>query len=275
MNRHPTAIIHRDAELADDVEVGAHVCIEGPAKIGAGCVIQPHAILTGSVRIGKNNIVGYGAVIGADPQDLSFRPETRSEVCIGDNNRIREYCTIHRGSKEGSATRVGDGNFLMAGAHLGHNVSIGNNVVIANNVLLGGYVEVQDQCFLGGGAVFHQFVRVGRLAIAQGISGFGKDIPPFMVGAEVNFVAGLNVIGMRRAGFGPQLRGEIKEAFKLVYKSGLNRAQALEAARGRKWGAECTSFFNFIEAAKKRGICDLLETGRPKRDPAADEADEQ
>lgn len=275
MNRHPTAIIHPDAELAGDVRVGPYVCIEGPAKIGAGCVIQPHAILTGSVRIGKNNIVGYGAVIGADPQDLSFRPETRSEVCIGDNNRIREYCTIHRGSKEGSATRLGNGNFLMAGAHLGHNVSIGNNVVIANNVLLGGHVEVQDQSFLGGGAVFHQFVRVGRMAITQGNSAFSKDIPPFMVGARVNFVAGLNVIGMRRAGFGPKLRGEIKEAFKLVYKSGLNKTQALENARERKWSEECAAFFDFIEAAKKRGICDLLEAGRFRRYLAVDEADEQ
>ena len=262
MKIHPSAIIHPGARLAEDVEIGPGVYIEGPAIIGAGCVLQAHAVITGAVRLGKNNMVGYGAVLGAPAQDLASRRETGSEVIIGDGNTIREYCTIHKGASEGSATRVGNGNFLMACAHLGHNVSLGNNVIIANNALLGGYVQVGDGAFLGGGSVYHQHARVGQLAIAQGNSGFSKDIPPFTAAAEINFVAGLNIVGMRRAGFSPEQRREVKEAFKLLYKSGLNVRQALERAKEREWGEHGCAFFDFVASAGKRGVCALLRTGR-------------
>src|SRR5271170_136279 len=117
MKIHHSAIVSPKAKLADDVEIGPYVCIEGPAVIGAGCVIQAHAVLSGSVRLGKNNTIGYGAIIGATPQDRAFSPKVKSKVVIGDDNNIREYCTIHRGTIEGSATTVGNHNFLMAGAH--------------------------------------------------------------------------------------------------------------------------------------------------------------
>jgi UDP-N-acetylglucosamine acyltransferase len=262
VNIHPTAIIHRDAQIAEDVEIGPYVCIEGAARIGAGCVIQAHAVLTGNVSLGDNNRVGYGAIIGAWPQDLSFRPERDTAVIIGDNNTIRELCTIHRATGEGNATRVGSNCFLMAGAHLAHEALVGDHVVIANNALLGGHVQIADRVFIGGGCVFHQFVRVGRLAICQGASAFSKDVPPFTLAAERNTVAGLNVVGLRRAGFDAAQRQEIKEAFKLLYKSGFNTAQALEAARQREWSANASEFFEFAAQAKKRGICDLLETTR-------------
>jgi len=261
---HSAAILDPEARLAEDVEVGPGVTIEGPAIIGAGCVLQAHAVITGAVRLGKNNMVGYGAVLGAAAQDLGSRPETRSEVIIGDGNTIREYCTIHKGASEGSVTRVGNGNFLMVGAHLGHNVSLGNNVVIANNALLGGYVQVGDGAFLGGGSVYHQHTRVGQLAIAQGNSGFSKDIPPFTVAAEVNFVVGLNIVGMRRAGFSPEQRREVKDAFKLLYKSGLNIRQALERAREREWREHGRVFFDFVASAGKRGVCALKERATTK-----------
>src|SRR5947199_10599173 len=119
----------------------------------------------------------------------------------------------------------------MAGAHIGHNCAIGNNVIIANNCLLGGYVRVDDGAFLGGGSTFDQFMHIGRLVMVQGSSAFGKDLPPFVVAAERNFVFGLNIIGMRRAGFSANDRDEIKEAFKLVYLSGLNTSQAIDKAR--------------------------------------------
>ncbi len=258
MKIHPTAIVSHEAELAEDVEIGPFVCIEGKAVIGAGCRIQSHAVLSGSVRLGQNNTVGYGAIIGAPPQDFAFNPETRSEVVIGDKNTIREHCTIHRGTSEGSATVVGDGNFLMAGVHLGHNARVGNHVVIANNSMLGGHVAIDDRAFIGGGCVFHQFVRVGTLVIAQGASAFSKDIPPFTLAAERNTVAGLNVVGLRRAGLDASQRAEIKDAFKLLYKSGLNVTQALERAREREWDGHARAFFDFVAAAKKRGICALL-----------------
>lgn len=259
---HPSALIHPDAQIAEEVEIGPFVCIEGPAVIGAGCVIQAHAILSGAVRMGENNRIGYGAVIGAWPQDLSFKPERESGVVIGDHNTIREYCTIHRATAEGGATRVGDHNFFMAGAHLAHEVRVGHHVILANNVLLGGHVEVQDRVFIGGGSVFHQFVRVGRLAIVQGSSAFSKDIPPFMLAAERNTVAGLNIVGMRRAGFDGARRQEVKEAFKLLYKSGLNTAQALARSAERTWPPEARDFFAFVGAAKRRGVCDLIESSR-------------
>jgi UDP-N-acetylglucosamine acyltransferase len=257
---HPTAIIAPDAEIDGSVEIGPGVCIEGHAVIGEGCVIQAHAVLSGSVRLGKNNLIGYGAIIGAWPQDLSFKPDRQSGVIVGDHNTIREYCTIHRASQEGGATRVGDHNFIMAGVHLAHEVELGNHNVLANNVLLGGHVRVADRVFLGGGSVYHQFIRIGRLAIVQGLGGFGKDIPPFTLAAEINTVAGLNVIGLRRAGFTAAQRQEIKDAFKLLYKSNLNVTQALSAARERTWGEHAREFWDFVAAAKKRGICDLLET---------------
>ena len=259
MKIHPTALIDSSAEIADDVEIGPYVCIDGHAIIDSGCVIQAHAILAGNVRLGKNNFLGYGAVVGAEPQDHSFHPDIKSEVIIGDNNRIREYCTIHRGTMEGSATTVGNDNFFMAGTHLGHNAKVGNNVIIANNVLLAGHVEVQDRVFIGGGSAFHQYVRIGTVAIAQGNSAITKDIPPYTIAAR-NVVVGLNVVGLRRAGFSPDERKEIKEAFKLLYRSGLNTSQALERSEQQQWNKEGHTFFDFVATAKKRGICDIRDT---------------
>ncbi len=258
---HPTALIHPDAQLGENASVGPYAVIEGPAQIGDGCVIQAHAIISGRVVMGRENVIGYGAVLGGEPQDLSFKPETRSEVRIGDRNRIREHCTLHRGSKDGGATVVGDDCFLMAGSHLGHDVRIGNRVIIANNSLLGGHVTVGDGVFIGGGSVFHQHIRVGRLAITQGNSGFGKDLPPFTVGAEVNVIAGLNVIGLRRAGLNAGQRAEVKAAFDLLFRSGRNTTQALEAAGEREWGADGREFWDFVAGAKKRGICALMQSG--------------
>jgi len=256
---HPSAIVHPDCQIADDVEIGAFVCIEGPAVIGSGCVIQPHAILSGAVTLGKNNTVGYGAVIGSFPQDLSYKPGTQSGVEIGDNNVIREYTTINRGTAEGSITRVGNNCFLMTGTHIGHNSVVGNQVIIANNVLLGGHVHIGDRAFLGGSCVFHQFVRVGPMVVAQGNSAFSKDVPPFTLGAILNKVVGLNSIGLRRAGLTAAERQEAKEAFRLLYRSGYNTRQALDEAAKRQWGPIGTEFFSFVATAKKRGICDLLD----------------
>src|SRR4030095_4592181 len=207
------------------------------------------------------NFIGHGAVIGAPPQDVSFSPERKARVEIGNENVIREYCTIHRGSPEGSATKIGDNNFLMTAAHLGHNCAISNNVIIANNCLLGGHVRVDDGAFLGGGGVFHQHMRIGRLALTQGASGFSKDIPPFVIAAEINYVFGVNVIGLRRAGFSRQDRDEIKAAFKLLYTSGLNISQALEKGAAVEFGAPARRFFSFVANAKKRGICPLKRSG--------------
>ena len=258
---HLTAIIGSDAKIGGNVEIGPHTLIGGGVTIGNDTVIGANAVIEGEVIIGRGNRIGHGTIIGGAPQDVSFMEKTRSRVEIGDRNLIREYCTIHRGTTEGSATKIGDDNFLMVGAHVGHNCVLGNKVIIANNVLLGGYVSIDDQAFLGGGTTFHQNVRVGRLVIVQGSSAFGKDLPPFTLAAERNTIFGLNVIGLRRAGFSAAQRDEIKRAFKLLYLSGLNTRQALEHSRGMKWTEPGREFFDFVEKTEKRGICPYRRHG--------------
>jgi len=254
---HPTAIVDPDEQIGADVEIGPFSIVGPQAVIGEKTIVQSHVVIEGDVTIGTGNFIGHGTIIGAPPQDVSFSPERKTRVQIGHDNVIRESCTIHRGSPDGSATKIGDKNFLMAGAHIGHNCVIGNNVVIANNCLLAGHVRVDDGAFLGGGSTFHQFMHIGRLVMVQGSSGFGKDLPPFVIAAERNFVFGLNVVGLRRAGFSAKDRDEIKAAFKLVYQSRLNVRQALEKAATMKFGGPAREFLDFVTNAKKRGICPL------------------
>jgi UDP-N-acetylglucosamine acyltransferase len=256
-NIHPTAIVNPGARIGHDVEIRPFSIIGPQAVIGERTIVQSHVVIEGEVVIGAGNFIGHGAVIGAPPQDVSFSPERKTRVEIGNDNVIREYCTIHRGTAEGTATKIGDKNFLMAGAHIGHNCEIGNNVIIANNCLLAGYVQVDDGAFLGGGSTFHQFMHIGRLVMVQGSSAFGKDLPPFVVAAERNSVFGVNVVGLRRAGFSAKDRDEIKAAFKLIYLSGLNISQALKKAATMKVGAPAREFLDFVANAKKRGVCPI------------------
>jgi len=248
---HPTAIVDAAAQIGAEVEIGAYAVVGAGAVIGDKCKIQAHAVIEGSVKMGAENFVGYGAIIGAAPQDLSFDSNTQSFVEIGNGNTIREYCTIHRGSTEGSATTIGDGNFLMVGNHLGHNCILGNGVVMANDCLLAGHVRIDDRAFIGGGSRFHQGIRMGRLVMAEGR--FTQNLPPFLSAAK-NEVYGFNVLGMRRANFSAAERDEIKRAFKLLYRSGLNTKQALEKAAEDDFGAVGREFFEFVANAGKRGI---------------------
>jgi len=252
---HPTAIVDACAQIGADVEIGPFSIIGPDATIGEKTIVQSHVVIEGEVEIGTGNFIGHGAIIGAPPQDVSFSPERKTKVEIGNDNIIREYCTIHRGSPEGSATKIGNKNFLMGGAHIGHNCVIGNDVVIANNCLLAGHVRVDDGAFLGGGSTFHQHMHIGRLVMVQGSSAFGKDLPPFVIAAERNFVFGVNSVGLRRAGFSPKDRDQIKAAFTLVYLSGLNVSQALKKATTKEFTGPAREFLDFVANAKKRGIC--------------------
>src|ERR1043166_249427 len=258
---HPTAIVDQTAKIGADVTIGPYALIGAHAVIGARSAIASHVVIETGVTLGTDNVVDHAAIIGTAPQDISFSAERKTRVEIGNENVIREHCTIHRGSAEGSVTKIGNKNFLMVGVHVGHNCEIGNNVIIANNCLLGGHVRVDDGAFLGGGCVFHQHMHVGRLVIAQGGSGFGKDIPPFVIAAERNYVFGLNLVGLRRAGVSAKDRDEIKAAFKLLYTSGLNISQALDKAAAMKFGKAAQEFFEFVANAKKRGICPLKRGG--------------
>jgi UDP-N-acetylglucosamine acyltransferase len=254
---HPTGIVDPSAKIGADVEIGPFSIVGSQVTIGDKTIVQSHVVIEGEVTIGSGNLIGHGAIIGTPPQDVSFSPQRKTKVEIGNDNIIREYCTIHRGAVEDSATKIGDKNFLMAGAHIGHNCLIGNNVIIANNCLLAGYVRVDDGAFLGGGSTFHQFMHIGRLVMVQGSSAFGKDLPPFVVAAERNAVFGLNVVGLRRAGFSAKDREGLKAAFKLVYLGGLNISQALKKATTMNFSAPAREFLDFVANAKKRGICPI------------------
>jgi UDP-N-acetylglucosamine acyltransferase len=248
---HPTAIVDPGAQIGAEVEIGPYSIVGADAIIGEKCVIQSHVIIEGSVVMGTGNFIGHGAIIGPIPQDLGFMREIQSGVEIGNGNVIREYCTIHRGASEGSNTVVGDHSFLMVGTHLGHDCRIGNGVVIANNCLLAGHVRIDDGAFIGGGSRFHQSIRIGRLVMAEGR--FTKNLPPFMSAAK-NQVYGMNIIGLRRAGFTQEERDEVKRAFKLLYKSGFNTKQALEKTAEAGFGPIGREFFDFVVEAGKRGI---------------------
>src|SRR5213596_2566455 len=258
---HPTAIVELGARIGTGVEIGPFSLIGSEAEIGDRTIVLSHVVVEGKAAIGSDNFIGHGVIIGAPPQDVSFSPDRNTSVEISNNNVIREYCTIHRGSAGGSVTKIGGKNFLMAGAHVGHNCVIGSNVVIANNCLLAGHVRVDDGAFLGGGSTFHQFMHIGRLVMVQGSSAFGKDLPPFVIAAERNYVFGLNTIGLRRAGFSREQRDEIKSAFKLLYLSGLNTRQALERSREMKWTQPGREFFDSVEKTGKRGICPYRRHG--------------
>jgi UDP-N-acetylglucosamine acyltransferase len=249
---HPTAVIEDGAAIGEESDIGPHVVIFRGVTLGPRCRV--HA----------------GAVIGDLPQDLAFR-EAESFVRIGADCVIREHVTIHRGTKPDSATVVGDGCMLMANSHLGHNVRLGARVIIANGALLGGYVDVGDGVFISGNVVIHQFVRIGRLAMLSGNCGIGKDVPPFAAthGVRRNEIAGLNVIGMRRAGFSAAERLQIKRAFAILYRAGLNAGQAVERIRQEFAEGPARELAEFV-AESRRGICPMAAgpTG------SADDSDE-
>lgn len=255
---HPTALISPEAQIDPGAEIGAYVVIEGPVKIASGCKIAPHAQIVGDTEIGEGTSIGRGAVVGELPQDLGFDPATISGVKLGKKNVIREHVTIHRGSKAGSFTTLGDGNFIMVGAHFGHDVHLGDENIIANNVLLAGHVHLGNHTFIGGGAVFHQFLRIGDYCVIQGNGSFSKDIPHFCAAQRINRITGLNVIGLRRQGFSAPERAEMKDLFHLMFRSGRNLSQALKEARnGRLWSAHAEKLLGFLEAPSKKGVCQL------------------
>ena len=217
---HPTALIASEAELADDVVVGPYAVIEGPVKLGAGSVLRPHVVLCGPLTMGCNNTVFSGAVLGEQPQHLKYNGEP-TRVEIGDNNVFRENVTVHRGTPQAWATRIGNNNFFMAGSHVAHDCQIGNQCILANGALLAGHCTLADGVYLSGNCAVHQFVRIGRLALLSGVSATTKDIPPFIIQQEINCVMGVNVVGMRRAGLSAEQIHAVRQAYHLIYREGM------------------------------------------------------
>lgn len=252
---HYTAIIDARAQIDPTAEIGPYAIIDGPARIAAGVKVMAHAQLVGKVTVGAGTIIGRAAIIGGEPQDLGFDPLAESEVVLGTENNIREHVTIHRGSKPGGITRVGDRNFLMAGSHLAHDVVLGNHNIIANAALLAGHIQVGNNTFIGGGAVFHQFIRIGDFCVVQGNGGFGKDIPHYCAAQRINRITGLNVIGLRRNGFTSEDRAAIKELFHTLFCSGRNLSEAVAEAATHEWPEKARRLLEFVQAPSKKGVC--------------------
>jgi UDP-N-acetylglucosamine acyltransferase len=228
MSVHATAIVSPEARLGHDVSIGPYAVIEDGTVIGDGCEIRAHAVVKRHTTLAALTRVHEGAVLGGEPQDLSFKGQA-TDLLIGDRNVIREGVTIHRSTKEGGATVVGSDCFLMAYVHIAHDCRVGDRVVMANNVMLAGHVEVGERAFLGGGAAIHQFCRVGRLAMVGGVAKVVQDCLPFVItDGHPARARGLNLVGLRRAGAtGTQMRA-LKEAYRLLVRSGLRLEPALE-----------------------------------------------
>jgi len=255
MSIHPTALIDAGAELGTGVKIGPFAIIESGSRIGDDCVIEGAAQIRSGAKIGKGTFVGAGAILGSNPQFRGFDESICSGILVGERNILREYVTIHRSVHEGTDTIIGDDNYLMAGSHIGHDCIVGNANTFANNVLLGGHVLFGNHCFVGGASAFHQFVRVGDYVMCQGHSGFSQDLPPFVIGADINTVVGINAVGMKRAGFTVDERRGVKSAFQAVYHGPETLQSILESASDRENTVPLELFYRFLREPSKKGLC--------------------
>jgi UDP-N-acetylglucosamine acyltransferase len=254
MTIHPTAVIDPKAEIDSNVEIGPYVVIEGAVKIKRGTRVMAHAYLTGWTEIGADNEIHPGVVLGDAPQDKAYKGQ-ESYLKIGDRNIFREYVQVHRGTAAGSATVIGSDNFLMATSHVGHNCKLADNVILANGALLGGHVEVGNGVFISGNCVVHQFVKIGDYALMRGLSGTSRDVPPFAIIDWQHTVRGVNVVGLKRAGFDEKRIRAIREAFRILFRKGRNLALAIkEVEKGGTANSDVLAVLEFIKTSK-RGVC--------------------
>ncbi len=228
---HPTAIVDSKAQLAADVDVGPYAIIGPDVKIGEGTVVQAHAYLSGHTTIGQRCEIFPFACIGMKSQDLKYKAGDITYVEIGDNTVLREYSTVHLGTKPGEVTRVGSRCLIMGYCHVAHGCTVGNDVIMSNLATLAGEVAVADHAIIGGMSGINQFCRIGTHAMVGGATKIRQDCPPFMLtestGSETR-VVGPNIVGLQRRGFSAEVRAALKEAHRLLYREGLNRSQALE-----------------------------------------------
>ncbi len=222
MSIHPTAVIDNKAELDSSVEVGPYAIIDAGVKIDAGTTVSSHAHISGKTTIGKNNTIGSFSCVGFPPQDLKYHGE-ETELVIGDDNHIREYSSMHRGTPGGhGVTTIGNNNLFMAYSHVAHDCIVGNHVVMVNNATMGGHVEVGDRAIIGGMTAIHQFVRIGEHAYIGGMSGISLDIPPYVMVAGIRNelqIRSINRIGLKRAGFKSEDIRNLNKAFMVIFKT--------------------------------------------------------
>ncbi|MGH8022769.1 MAG: acyl-ACP--UDP-N-acetylglucosamine O-acyltransferase [Limisphaerales bacterium] len=252
---HATAVIHETAKLHGTVSVGPCAVIDEGVELGANCVVGPHVFLTGLAKIGAGNTFHAGCVIGDAPQDLKYNNEP-TRLRIGDNNVFREHVTVHRSTKTAEETVIGSRNFFMQHSHVAHNCVIGDDTILAGGALLAGHVVVQDRAFISGNCLVHQFCRVGALAMMQGGSAISKDLPPFCVASKINEMCGLNVVGLRSAGFSAADRSELKRVYKVLFRDGKNFREALAEAEKQFSSSAAKVLLNFVAQAKRGLVSD-------------------
>ncbi|MGP8243071.1 MAG: acyl-ACP--UDP-N-acetylglucosamine O-acyltransferase [Bryobacteraceae bacterium] len=250
----PTARIHPEAVVGPGVHIGEYCVIEGDVSIGAGCVLEPYVYVKRWTTLGERNEISAGTVLGTDPLDKSFTGQ-RSYLRIGNGNKIREHYTISRGTEPESVTEIGDENYIMTSGHIAHNCRIGSRAVIASCALIAGHVQVEDQAFISGGVVVHQFSKIGRLAMIGGNTRVNLDAPPFFLYAGHDIQAkGLNLVGLKRAGFKASQVAPIKQAYRLLYRAGLKLEEALARIESEAPTPETLHLVAFIRRSS-RGIC--------------------
>jgi len=253
---HKTAIVHKKAKIGKGVSIGPYTIVGENVEIGDGCQFGPSCFIDGWTKIGKDCKILAQAAIGTPPQYLEYKGE-KTKVIIGENNIIREFVTINRGTKEGGGiTRIGNNNFIMAYVHIAHDCRVGNGVTLANVATLAGHVTVEDYAVIGGIIPIHQFVRIGTHAMVGGGSRVPKDVVPYTLSAGNPLrVSGINTVGLKRHGFSGREISILKEAFRLIFRSKLNLSQAIE--RIEKELEKTDSIKHLLEFLKmsKRGIC--------------------
>jgi UDP-N-acetylglucosamine acyltransferase len=262
---HSTAIVEKDCELAEEVEVGPYSVIRKGTVIGAGTVIDAHVLLE-FTTMGRDCRVHWGAAIGGPPQDQSYRDEP-TRVTIGDRNVIREYVTVHRATGEGNATKIGHDNMLMASSHLAHNCEVGNHVTLSTLSGMSGHTIIEDRAIIGGMVGSHQKVWVGKLAMVSGFSKMSQDVPPFsLVEGKPARVIGPNLVGLRRAGYTAETRQALQRAFRLIYRSDLEMAAALERTEEELGGvAEVMYLVEFLRRVRNGRVGRQQEAAEPTR----------
>jgi len=249
-----TARVHPDVSIGPRTRIGEFCIVEQDVEIGADCMLEPYVFVKRWTTLGDRNEISAGTVLGTDPLDKNFTGD-RSYLRIGDGNKIREHYTISRGTQPESVTTIGDGNYIMTSGHIAHNCTIGNNTVIASCALVAGHVEVEDQAFISGGVVIHQYSKIGRLAMIGGNTRVNLDVPPFFLYSGFNVEAkGLNLVGLKRAGFTLAQIGKLKKAYQTLYRSSLKLEEALAKIESEIPDENTVHLVRFIRASK-RGIC--------------------
>jgi UDP-N-acetylglucosamine acyltransferase len=251
---HPTAVVDPAARIGPGCRIGPHAVIDGHVVLGPGCEVGPGAFITGHTSIGARNRIHAGAVLGDSPQDLKY-DGAPTRLRIGDDNTFREHVTIHRSSRPDHDTVIGNGNLFMAGSHVGHNCHLGDHNILANGALLAGHVTLDHRAFISGNCLVHQFCRVGRLALMQGGAAISRDLPPFCIARGDNGIAGLNVIGLRRAGFKSEDRTTLRAAYRRLFRSRQPLASNLAAARSEFVHSDVAMELIEFVAAARRGVC--------------------